>query len=99
MRSGLETQPPAVERELQPARSGEPRSGPTPLLIVGHGTRSAQGVAQFRHFVQRTGQRLAPRGVTVAGGLIELAPPPIAETVRSLVTVGPASWRPCRSCW
>jgi sirohydrochlorin cobaltochelatase len=58
-----------------------------PLLIVGHGTRSASGVGEFGQFVERVQRRLgspdSPSAVT--GGFLELAPPPMTEAVRELV--------------
>ena len=59
-----------------------------PLLIAGHGTRSGQGVEQFAAFVERVRGRLAADGVEVAGGFIELAPPPLTEAVGGLVAAG-----------
>ncbi len=56
-----------------------------PLLIAGHGSADPQGAAQFRRFVARVGGRA---GVPVAGGFIELSPPPLAEVVASLVDGG-----------
>ncbi len=61
---------------------------PPPLLIVGHGTRSAAGVAEFDQLVRRVGRRLATDGIDVGGGFIELAPPPLTEAVGSLVEAG-----------
>ncbi len=58
----------------------------TPLLVVGHGTRSSAGVAQFRALVDRARARAG--GVVVEGGLIELAPPVVADAVGSLVAAG-----------
>ena len=58
----------------------------TPLLVVGHGTRSSAGVAQFRALVDRVRTRAG--GVAVEGGLIELAPPVVADAVGSLVAAG-----------
>jgi putative transposase len=49
-----------------------------PLLVAGHGTRSPAGVTEFTAFVRRVGNRLAAKDIAVVGGLIELAPPPIA---------------------
>ena len=54
----------------------------TPLLIAGHGTADADGAAQFRQFVKRVGGRIE---VPVAGGFIELSPPPVAEAVAELL--------------
>lgn len=59
-----------------------------PLLVVGHGTRSEAGVAEFGLLVERVGKRLADEGVDVAGGFIELSPPPLTEAVRTLVAAG-----------
>ena len=58
----------------------------TPLLVVGHGTRSSEGVAQFRALVDRVRARAG--GLPVEGGLIELAPPVVAEAVGTLVAAG-----------
>ncbi|ACY96903.1 MULTISPECIES: sirohydrochlorin chelatase [Thermomonospora] len=52
-----------------------------PLLLVGHGTRDAQGVAEFTAFVERMRRRMP---VDVAGGFIELSPPPLTEAVAEL---------------
>lgn len=57
----------------------------TPLLIAGHGTADAEGAAQFRQFVKRVAGRVE---VPVAGGFIELSPPPLAEAVAELVAGG-----------
>lgn len=59
-----------------------------PLLVVGHGTRSADGVAEFGRLVDRLRSRLVAEGVDVAGGFIELAPPPLTEAVGRLVAEG-----------
>ncbi|HLZ38556.1 MAG TPA: sirohydrochlorin chelatase [Mycobacteriales bacterium] len=59
-----------------------------PLLVVGHGTRSAVGAAEFARFVARVGDRLAAGGVDVAGGFIELAAPPLTDAVARLVGRG-----------
>ncbi|MDZ5442137.1 uroporphyrinogen-III C-methyltransferase [Micromonospora sp. 4G57] len=58
----------------------------TPLLIVGHGTRSAPGVAQFAALVDR----IRRRGVVddVEGGFIELSRPPLTDAVGALVGRG-----------
>lgn len=52
---------------------------PVPLLIVGHGTVDERGVTEFRAFVDRMRTRMAPAGVDVAGGFIELAAPSVNE--------------------
>ena len=46
-----------------------------PLLIVGHGTRSAAGVAQFTAFVERVRRRGADR-VSGVGRVHRALPPP-----------------------
>ncbi len=56
-----------------------------PLLIAGHGTADTEGAEQFRRFVKRVGTRVE---VPVAGGFIELSPPPLAEAVAALVDGG-----------
>jgi sirohydrochlorin cobaltochelatase len=59
-----------------------------PLLVVGHGTVDADGVAEFGALVQ------VVRGLTdadVEGGFLELAPPPIQEAVATLVDRGHTS--------
>jgi sirohydrochlorin cobaltochelatase len=54
----------------------------TPLLIAGHGTADDDGADEFRRFTARVAGRLdAP----VAGGFIELSPPPLGEAVTGLV--------------
>lgn len=61
---------------------------PPALLIAGHGTSDHDGAEQFRAFTDRVGKRLAGRGVSVAGGFIELSPPPLGEAVAGLVASG-----------
>jgi sirohydrochlorin cobaltochelatase len=62
----------------------------TGLLIAGHGSADEAGAAQFRLFVERVAKRLAPDGVPVSGGFIELSPPPIRDAVADLVGAGAA---------
>jgi cobalt/nickel transport system ATP-binding protein len=59
------------------------------LFIVGHGTRDADGVAEFRRFVDvvRDG---APH-LAVSGGFIELAQPDLDTAIDDLVASGAAS--------
>ncbi|MFC7328793.1 sirohydrochlorin chelatase [Marinactinospora rubrisoli] len=57
-----------------------------PLLLVGHGTRDEKGVAGFTAFVDRLRRRLTDRDV--AGGFIELSPPPLTESVGELYQLG-----------
>jgi sirohydrochlorin cobaltochelatase len=56
-----------------------------PLLLVGHGTRDAAGVAEFGRLVERLRGRLP---VDVAGGFIELSPPPLTDAVAALYAAG-----------
>ena len=60
------------------------------LLIVGHGTRDEPGAAEFRAFVGRVSERAAAAGAAdaVAGGFIELSPPPLKDAVSALVAEG-----------
>lgn len=52
-----------------------------PLVIVGHGTRSAAGVREFRAFVDRVRALAGPSLPAVDGGFIELAEPSLREAV------------------
>lgn len=69
-----------------PARGASP-----PLLLIGHGTRSSAGVAEFTRLVERV--RARGRGVlpAVDGGFIELAGPSVAEVVSRMDT-GARPW-------
>ncbi len=57
----------------------------TPLLLVGHGTRDEAGAREFGRFVERMRNRMP---VDVAGGFIELSPPPLTEAVARLYDAG-----------
>ncbi len=73
----------------QPAVAG--LSTPPPLLIVGHGTRSTLGVAEFGELVELVRERAARSVVgppAVVGGFLELAPPPLTDSVAELVAGG-----------
>ncbi|MEU6572783.1 sirohydrochlorin chelatase [Streptomyces sp. NPDC046805] len=59
---------------------------PPALLIAGHGTRDDAGAEAFRSFVQELGRRHPE--LPVAGGFIELSPPPLGEAVAELVERG-----------
>ncbi|GGL83000.1 cobalamin biosynthesis protein CbiX [Streptomyces fumigatiscleroticus] len=59
---------------------------PPALLIAGHGTRDEAGAEAFRDFVRRLGRRHPE--LPVAGGFIELSPPPLGEAVTELVERG-----------
>lgn len=60
----------------------------TPLVIVGHGTRSAAGVAQFAALVERVRRRGVGIVGDVEGGFIELSRPPLTDAVGALVGRG-----------
>lgn len=60
----------------------------TPLLLAGHGTVDEAGVDEFGAFVHRVAGRLAPSGVDVAGGFIELSAPTLHEAWSGLVDRG-----------
>ncbi|MFF0781797.1 sirohydrochlorin chelatase [Streptomyces sp. NPDC003720] len=59
---------------------------PPALLIAGHGTRDEAGAEAFRDFVRELGRRHPE--LPVAGGFIELSPPPLGEAVADLVDRG-----------
>jgi sirohydrochlorin cobaltochelatase len=59
---------------------------PPALLIAGHGTRDAAGAEAFRDFVRQLGRRHPE--LPVAGGFIELSPPPLGDAVTELVEQG-----------
>jgi sirohydrochlorin cobaltochelatase len=54
------------------------------LLIAAHGTRDSQGVAAFQALAARVAARVAPEGIEVAGGFIELSEPALREGVAAL---------------
>ncbi|MFD0314171.1 sirohydrochlorin chelatase [Streptomyces flavalbus] len=59
---------------------------PPALLIAGHGTRDDAGAEAFRAFVRELGRRRPE--LPVAGGFIELSPPPLGDAVTELVERG-----------
>ncbi|HEY7920550.1 MAG TPA: sirohydrochlorin chelatase [Streptosporangiaceae bacterium] len=61
-----------------------PAAGGLPLLIIGHGTRDATGVAQFRQLIGRVRDQSAGWLPAVDGGFIELAAPSVSEVVPRL---------------
>jgi sirohydrochlorin cobaltochelatase len=69
----------------QATAAGPPGQALPPLLLVGHGTRSSAGVAEFGRLVARVRARAAGQVPAVDGGFIELAGPPVAEVVARLV--------------
>lgn len=60
----------------------------TALLVVGHGTRSAAGVAQFAELLRLVAAQ--DRTLDVAGGFLELATPALSAGVRQLAERGAA---------
>lgn len=67
---------------------------PPALLIAGHGTRDEAGAEAFRDFVRELGRRNPE--LPVAGGFIELSPPPLGDAVTELVERGYGGSRPFR---
>jgi len=59
-----------------------------PMLVVGHGTRSDSGVAEFNAFMSRLQARPDAPYRATAGGFIELSRPPVTDAVASLVGAG-----------
>jgi sirohydrochlorin cobaltochelatase len=59
---------------------------PPALLIAGHGTRDEAGAEAFRDFVRAL--ELRRPDLPVAGGFIELSPPPLGDAVAELVQRG-----------
>ena len=56
------------------------------LLVIGHGTSSGDGVAQFGELVDRVQARVPH--ADVEGGFLELAPPPIQDATARLAGAG-----------
>ena len=56
------------------------------LLVVGHGTKSEKGCAEFGDLVEAVGGA-APHA-DVEGGFLELAPPPVQQAVNRLTEAG-----------
>ena len=61
---------------------------PEPLLLVGHGTSDAHGVAEFAAFTRRVRGLVAGSGVDVDGGFIELAAPTVHQAWAALAARG-----------
>ena len=59
-----------------------------PLLLVGHGTVDATGVAEFVAFTERMRRLFATDGVDVEGGFIELAQPTVHAAWTALAERG-----------
>ena len=58
------------------------------MLVVGHGTRSEQGVGEFASFITRLQKRADAPYPAAAGGFIELSDPPVTDAVGELVGQG-----------
>src|SRR5690242_2462706 len=65
-----------------------------PLLIVGHGTRSAAGVAEFTRLAGRVRDRAAGRVPAVDAGFIELSRPSVADAIARLIAPRAGGMRP-----
>jgi sirohydrochlorin cobaltochelatase len=77
-----------IRHDISPA-PGRPQA--PPLLIIGHGTRSSLGVAEFHELVdlvRKSAERQVVPPAAVAGGFLELAPPPLTQSVAELVAAG-----------
>ena len=60
------------------------------LLLAAHGTRDEAGVAAFTALAGRVGELAGRDGTRVAGGFIELSPPPLRDAVAALASAGAA---------
>lgn len=72
--------------EVQRAISAEEIPSPWGFLLIGHGTRDQQGLAEFAETVRQAADQLAPLPVEAA--FLELAIPTIAEGFQRLVQRG-----------
>jgi sirohydrochlorin ferrochelatase len=70
-----------MQRRLETASDA-----PDGVLLVGHGTREARGVAEFDELAKRVAARLGP--IPVAPCFLELAEPTIAEGIDRLAAQG-----------
>ena len=61
---------------------------PPPLLLAGHGSADPVGAAAFNALTSRVAKLLAPDGIDVAGGFIELSDPPLSAAVGELAARG-----------
>ena len=75
-----------------PTRPAPIGSAPTrpALLLAAHGTRDEAGVAAFTALTERVGDLAGRDGTRVAGGFIELSPPPLREAVAALASASAA---------
>ena len=87
--------PPARPAPARPAPARPDPARPDParpaLLLAAHGTRDQAGVAAFTALAGRVGDLAGRDGTQVAGGFIELSPPPLREAVAALVGASPAN--------
>ena len=70
------------------ALDAHPDTRPGAMLVVGHGTRSEQGVGDFVSFIARLQKRAGVAYPAAAGGFIELSDPPVTDAVGELVAQG-----------
>ena len=86
---------PASPAPVSPAPVSPAPVRPAPvrpaLLLAAHGTRDQAGVAAFTALAGRVGDLAGRDGTRVAGGFIELSPPPLREAVAALVGASPAN--------
>ena len=73
----------------RPAPIGPPPTRPA-LLLAAHGTRDEAGIAAFTALAERVGDLAGRDGTRVAGGFIELSPPPLREAVAALASASAA---------
>jgi sirohydrochlorin cobaltochelatase len=73
----------------RPVPIGPPPTRPA-LLLAAHGTRDEAGVAAFTALAERVGDLAGRDGTRVAGGFIELSPPPLREAVAALASASAA---------
>ena len=79
---------------MTPPPTSQVPIGPAPtrpaLLLAAHGTRDEAGVAAFTALTERVGDLAGRDGTRVAGGFIELSPPPLREAVAALASASAA---------
>jgi sirohydrochlorin cobaltochelatase len=78
------TPPPTSQVPIRPAPSRPA------LLLAAHGTRDEAGVAAFTALTERVGDLAGRDGTRVAGGFIELSPPPLRQAVAALASASAA---------
>ena len=79
---------------MTPPPTSQVPIGPAPispaLLLAAHGTRDEAGVAAFTALTERVGDLAGRDGTRVAGGFIELSPPPLRQAVAALASASAA---------